>query len=389
MSVSRACGSRQPSTRPNFACHAAVPGVSLPTSFLSQRGPADLGGVRALARGRDHAPVDEEQVAVGVEAELRLHPGAAPGRHVLVPDRGRLHDVAVAVEHREVFVSSWPRRSLLAPQCRDSGLLSGASDVKMPGIERFSLAGRVVLVTGATRGLGLEIARGMAAAGATVGINGRDAGAAPSGSRRHSQRLCRALRHHRPSRGGAAAIDAVVARHGRLDCLVNNAALRDRRPLHGDRGRRLPPPARDQSGRRVRAARASSPGTWRPRGRGGSSSSASMVGPQSFQGDPAYVASKGGLEALMRALAVELGPKGIAANAIAPGFFLTDVNVAVLRPAARRRAGAAHPAAALRPARRAGRRRHLPGVRRRLLRHGPGADRGRRALDRALVASSG
>jgi gluconate 5-dehydrogenase len=52
----------------------------------------------------------------------------------------------------------------------------------------------------------------------------------------------------------------------------------------------------------------------------------SMVGPRSFQGDPAYVASKGGLEALMRALAVELGQKGIAANAIAPGFFLTDGN---------------------------------------------------------------
>jgi gluconate 5-dehydrogenase len=52
----------------------------------------------------------------------------------------------------------------------------------------------------------------------------------------------------------------------------------------------------------------------------------SMVVPQSFHGDPAYMASKGGLEALMRALAVELGPHGIAANAIAPGFFLTERN---------------------------------------------------------------
>ena len=43
------------------------------------------------------------------------------------------------------------------------------------GLERFSLSGRIALVTGATRGLGLEIARGMAAAGAVVGINGRDA----------------------------------------------------------------------------------------------------------------------------------------------------------------------------------------------------------------------
>jgi len=39
-----------------------------------------------------------------------------------------------------------------------------------PGVERFSLSGRIALVTGSTRGLGLEIARGMAAAGATVGI---------------------------------------------------------------------------------------------------------------------------------------------------------------------------------------------------------------------------
>ena len=43
------------------------------------------------------------------------------------------------------------------------------------GLERFSLTGRVALITSATRGLGLEIARGMAAAGAGVGINGRDA----------------------------------------------------------------------------------------------------------------------------------------------------------------------------------------------------------------------
>ena len=62
------------------------------------------------------------------------------------------------------------------------------------------------------------------------------------------------------------------------------------------------------------------------RGRGRIVFISSMVGPQSFQGDPAYVASKGGVEALMRALAVELGPRGITANAIAPGFFLTKGN---------------------------------------------------------------
>src|SRR5262249_60192422 len=50
------------------------------------------------------------------------------------------------------------------------------------------------------------------------------------------------------------------------------------------------------------------------------------VGPQCSQGAPAYGASTGGLGALMGALGVGLGGKGIAANAIAPGFFATDGN---------------------------------------------------------------
>src|SRR5207245_5236550 len=68
--------------------------------------PAHLRGVRALARGRHHPPVDVEEVTVGVEAELRLDPRAAPGRHVLVPDRRRLDDVAVAVEHGKVLADA-------------------------------------------------------------------------------------------------------------------------------------------------------------------------------------------------------------------------------------------------------------------------------------------
>lgn len=177
-----------------------------------------------------------------------------------------------------------------------------------PGLERFSLAERVVLVTGATRGLGLEIARGMAGAGAVVGINGRDAG-----------------RAREIATGIPNAIEAIVARHGRLDCLVNNAGVRDRRALQdisGDDFRRLIETNLVAQYELSRLAARH----MVARGQGRLVFISSMVGPQSFQGDPAYVASKGGLEALMRALAVELGPKGIAANAIAPGFFLTEFN---------------------------------------------------------------
>jgi gluconate 5-dehydrogenase len=193
-----------------------------------------------------------------------------------------------------------------------------------PGLERFSLAGRIALVTGATRGLGLEIARGMAAAGALVAINGRDA--------ERTREIAKTI----PGAFAApfdiidlasatATIDDIVARHGRLDCLVNNAAMRDRRPL--------PDITPDDFRRLIETNLVAQYALSRVAvrhmaacGQGRLVFISSMVGPQSFHGDPAYVASKGGLEALMRALAVELGGHGIAANAIAPGFFLTEGN---------------------------------------------------------------
>ena len=192
------------------------------------------------------------------------------------------------------------------------------------GLDRFSLAGKVALITGSTRGLGLEIARGMASVGAAVGINGRD----PKGVDEIAKSIPNAFAAPfdlTDLAGAREALDAIVARHGRLDCLVNNAAVRDRRPLHeitADDFRRLIETNLVAQYELSRAAARH----MAPQGGGRLIFISSMVGPQSFQGDPAYVASKGGLEALMRALAVELGDKGIAANAIAPGFFLTERN---------------------------------------------------------------
>ena len=190
---------------------------------------------------------------------------------------------------------------------------------------KFQLNERVALITGSTRGIGWEIAKGMAEAGATVYLNGRVKNILDD----RCEELCDLGYDVGPAlfdaTDGAVVESFLSSIAVPVDILVNNAAIRLRKPLN-----EISPKAFsdvvEANLTSVYAISKSFASRLKNNGTKGSLINiTSIAGPRARPGDPAYTAAKGGLEALTRSLAVELAPE-IRCNAIAPGYFATDAN---------------------------------------------------------------
>ncbi len=192
----------------------------------------------------------------------------------------------------------------------------------------FSLEGKTILISGATGGIGSAISRGLAAAGAETALCARN------------QQKCRELADEISAHGGAATahaldlpdldsihrcVDEVMQRYGKIDVLFNVAGINRREglldvePETYDRimdtnlkGRVLPQPgSRAREMYRRRSGNIINIGSHNDTG---------MLG-----GCSVYGASKSGVVALTRSMAVEFAQYGIRCNAISPGHILTDL----------------------------------------------------------------
>lgn len=194
----------------------------------------------------------------------------------------------------------------------------------------FDLTGRRALVTGSSQGIGLALARGLAAAGAELVLNGRDPGklaeAEAAAAVPGSAALAFDVTDHE---GVRAAVDRFEAETGPIDILVNNAGMQFRAPLEefpADAFERLLQTNIASIFHVGQACARHMIG----RGRGKIINIASVQTALARPSIAPYTATKGAVGNLTKGMATDWARRGLQCNAIAPGYFDTPLNAALV-----------------------------------------------------------
>jgi gluconate 5-dehydrogenase len=196
----------------------------------------------------------------------------------------------------------------------------------------FSLQGQTALITGSARGLGFAIAEGLAVAGARVIINGTtETGAAKAATtlREKGHKTDAAAFDVTDEQAITAAFARFDAEGTAIDILVNNAGIQLRKPMI-----ELTTPewqkVMDVNLTSAFVVGREAAKRMIPRGRGKIINIGSLMSSLARATIAPYTVAKGGIKMLTQAMAAEWAVSGIQANAIGPGYMITEMNQALI-----------------------------------------------------------